>query len=128
MSEHIETDYINQIRYVPKEQNNNLVDFSHIMEECVETSDDVNEEKVITKIPHESFLHNLITELHKHPTPYERLKQKCPDWWFNIDSESILKYIDELDNKYKLIQSYECKMPWNLIEEIKIFTPLKNSV
>ena len=36
------------------------------------------------------------------------------------------KYIDELDNKYELIKSYDCIMPWNLVEEIKIFTPLKN--
>ena len=42
-----------------------------------------------------------------------------------IDSK---KYIDELNNKYELVQSYECKMPWNLIEEIKIFTPLKKRV
>ena len=47
-------------------------------------------------IQQESFLHELITELHKHPLPYEQLKQKCPDWWFNISADNILKYIDEL--------------------------------
>jgi len=101
MSRYIDTDYINQIKYIPKEQNNDLVDFSYVMDECIETiplsEDSTVEEKVITKIPQDSFLHNLITELHKHPTPHERLKQKCPDWWFNVTAESVLKYMDELD-------------------------------
>ena len=31
-----------------------------------------------------------------------------------------------LNNNYELIQSYECMMPWNLIEEIKIYTPKRD--
>ena len=31
------------------------------------------------------------------------------------------KYLDELNNKYKLISEYYITMPWNSIEEIKIY-------
>ena len=34
------------------------------------------------------------------------------------------KYIDELNKNYKLVAEYYCKMPWDDIEEIKIFTKL----
>jgi hypothetical protein len=31
------------------------------------------------------------------------------------------KYMDELSKNYKLISEYHCKMPWDDVEEIKIF-------
>ena len=31
------------------------------------------------------------------------------------------KYLDELKSKYEIINSYDCMMPWNMIEEIRIF-------
>jgi len=31
------------------------------------------------------------------------------------------KYMDELKTSYKLIKSYDCMMPWNMTEEIRIF-------
>ena len=31
------------------------------------------------------------------------------------------KYMDELSKNYKLIAEYHCKMPWDDVEEIKIF-------
>ncbi len=32
------------------------------------------------------------------------------------------KYMDELNNKYKLIKEYYCTMPWGVVEEIKIYS------
>lgn len=31
------------------------------------------------------------------------------------------RYLDELKANYKIINSYDCMMPWNMIEEIRIF-------
>lgn len=31
------------------------------------------------------------------------------------------KYLDELKSNYEIINSYDCMMPWNMIEEIRIF-------
>lgn len=31
------------------------------------------------------------------------------------------KYLDELKNSYSLVSSYDCVMPWNLTEEIRVF-------
>ena len=34
------------------------------------------------------------------------------------------KYLDLLNNEYKLVVQYFCEMPWNLVEEIKVFIRL----
>lgn len=39
----------------------------------------------------------------------------------NYRPNNSKKYIEELNCKYQLVQSYDCIMPWNLNEEIKIF-------
>ena len=35
------------------------------------------------------------------------------------------KYMDELTNKYKLLKEYYCKMPWDSVEEIKLYYKCK---
>ena len=56
-----------------------------------------------------------------------------PEAWFTrwVTDESInygksmLRWQIELTNKYKLLKEYYCKMPWDSVEEIKLYYKYK---
>ena len=65
----------------------------------------------------------------KNELPYNLLKSFKGNLVVSIGNYMSIDckmYIDELNNKYKLVKSYECIMPWNLNEEIKIFKLIEN--